>query len=81
MIIIELSRASHGLATSYLKIEGDHQLSRQIEGLLKNVEVTPAEIAEELLKSAGTDVVLGGVVKFLEQKEREKAKAAEAQSV
>ena len=43
--------------------------------------VTPAEIAEELLKSGGTDVVLGGVVKFLEQKEREKAKAAEAQSV
>ena len=39
------------LATNYLKIEGDHQLYRQIEGLLKNVEVTPAEIAEELLKS------------------------------
>ena len=27
------------LATNYLKIEGDHQLYRQIEGLLKNVEV------------------------------------------
>nr|POE79111.1 aaa-atpase [Quercus suber] len=65
------------LATDYLKIEGDHQLYRQIEGLLKNVEVTPAEIAEELLKSDGTDVVLRGVVKFLAQKEREKAKAAE----
>ena len=65
------------LATNYLKIEGDHHLYRQIEGLLKNVEVTPAEIAEELLKSGGTNVVLHGVVKFLEQKEREKAKAAE----
>ena len=65
------------LATNYLKIEGDHQLYIQIEGLLKNVEVTPAEIAEELLKSGGTDVVLRGVVKFLEQKELEKAKAAE----
>ena len=65
------------LATNYLKIEGDHQLYIQIEGLLKNVEVTPAEIAEELLKSGGTDVVLRGVVKFLEQKEREKANAAE----
>ena len=65
------------LATNYLKIEGDHQLYMQIEGLLKNVEVTPAEIAEELLKSGGTDVVLLGVVELLEQKEREKANAAE----
>ena len=63
------------LATNYLKIEGDHQLYMQIEGLLKNVEVTPAEIAEELLKSDGTDV-LRGVVKFLEQKQSEKANAA-----
>ena len=95
------------LATNYLEIKGDHQLYRQIEGLLKNVKVTPAEIAEELLKKVKVtpaeiaeellkkvkvtpaeiaeeplkkvdpDVVLRGVVKFLEQKEREKAKAAE----
>ena len=65
------------LATNYLKIEGDHQLYMQIEGLLKNVEVTPAEIAEELLKSGGTDVVLRGVVEFLEQRDREKAKVAD----
>ena len=80
------------LATNYLEIKGDHQLYRQIEGLLKNVKVTPAEIAEEilkklkvtpaetaeeLLKKVDPDVVLRGVIKFLEQKEREKAKAAE----
>ena len=65
------------LATNYLKIEGDHQLYMQIEGLLRNVEVTPAEIAEELLKSDDTDVVLRGVVEFLEQREREKEKAAD----
>ena len=47
------------------------------EGLLENVEVTPAEIAEELLKSGGTDVVLGGLVKFLKKKTIQKAKAAE----
>ena len=86
------------LATNYLKIEGDHQLYRQIEGLLKNVKVTPAEIAEELLKTPAEiaeapaeiaeetpaeiaekllkDAVLQRVVKFLEQKELEKAKAA-----
>ncbi|KAK9989277.1 hypothetical protein SO802_029516 [Lithocarpus litseifolius] len=61
------------LAANYLKIEGDHQLYRQIEGLLENVEVTPAAIAELLLKSGGIDVVLQGVVEFLEQM------AAEAQ--
>ena len=66
------------LASNYLNVEGDHQLYREIEGLLNiNVEVTPAEIAEELLKSGGTDVVLGGLVKFLEQKILQKAKAAE----
>ncbi|KAK7822209.1 aaa-atpase [Quercus suber] len=65
------------LASNYLNIKADHQLYRQIEGLLENVEVTPAEIAEELLKSGGTDVVLGGLVKFLEQKTIQKAKAAE----
>ena len=64
------------LATNYLNIEGDHQLYRQIEGLLARVEVTPAEIAEELSKGGGTDV-LGGVVEFLKQKENEKARAAE----
>ncbi|KAK9989328.1 hypothetical protein SO802_029567 [Lithocarpus litseifolius] len=65
------------LASNYLNIEVDHQLYRRIEELLENVEVTPAEIAEELLKSGGTDVVLGGLVKFLDQKILQKAKAAE----
>ena len=66
------------LASNYLDINGDHQLYRQIEGLLANVEVTPAEIAEELLKSSGNsdDVVLAGLVKFFKQKKLEKAKAA-----
>ena len=67
------------LASNYLNIEGDHQVYREIEGLLKNVKVTPAEIAEELLilKKDDLDVVLRGVVEFLEQKVREKEKAAE----
>ncbi|KAK9989280.1 hypothetical protein SO802_029519 [Lithocarpus litseifolius] len=40
-------------------------------------EATQAETVEELLKSGNTDVVLGGHVKFLEQKILENAKAAE----
>ena len=50
------------LVSNYLGINGDHQLYGPIESLLENVEVTPAEIAEELLKSDDTNVVLRGVV-------------------
>ena len=58
------------LASNYLNIEGDHELYREIEGLLKKVEVTPAEIAEELLKKDDPDVSysLRGIVEFLEEK-------------
>ena len=55
------------LASNLLNIEGDHQLYREIEGLLKNVEVIPAEIAEKLLKKDDPDVSLSlrGIVEFL----------------
>ncbi|KAL4614568.1 hypothetical protein ACB092_07G062800 [Castanea dentata] len=71
------------LTSNYLDINGDHQLYGQIEGLLANVEVTPAEIAEELLKSGGNsdDVVLAGLVKFFKQKKLEKAKAAKVKEL
>ena len=61
------------LASNYLGINGDHRLFKEIERLLENAEVTPAEIAEELLKSDGNDVALEGLVKFLEQKRPEDA--------
>ena len=51
-----------------LGINSDHQLFEVIEALLKNKKVTPAEIAEELLKSEDPNVTLRGVVEFLEQK-------------
>ena len=63
------------LASNYLGINGDHRLFKEIEGLLENAEVTPAEIAEELLKSDGNDVALEGLVKFLEQKRLEDAES------
>nr|XP_023924172.1 AAA-ATPase At2g18193-like isoform X2 [Quercus suber] len=62
------------LASNYLGINGDHRLFKEIEGLLENAEVTPAEIAEELLKSDGNDVALEGLVKFLEQKKTRRCK-------
>ena len=56
------------LVSNYLGINGDHQLFEVIEALLKNKKVTPAEIAEELLKSEDPNVAVRGVVEFLEQK-------------
>ena len=47
------------LASTYLQIKDDHELYGQIEGLLRNVEVTPAEIAEQLLRDENPDDVLG----------------------
>jgi hypothetical protein len=58
------------LATNYLGINGEHRLFEEIEGLLENAKVTPAEIAEELLKSDDSDVALGGLVMFLKKKKK-----------
>ncbi|KAJ8770613.1 hypothetical protein K2173_021260 [Erythroxylum novogranatense] len=60
------------LASNYLGIEGkNHHLWGQIEGLIENTAVTPAEIAEELMRSEDADVALEGVVKFLKRKNLE----------
>lgn len=58
------------LAFNYLGIR-DHRLFLEIEGLIKNVEATPAEIAEELMRSEDADVVLEGVVNLLKRKANE----------
>ncbi|CAI0381103.1 unnamed protein product [Linum tenue] len=58
------------LASNYLQIE-NHRLFDEIERLIKELEVTPAEIAEELMKGGDVDDVLEGLVGFLEKK-REK---------
>ncbi|XP_059670817.1 AAA-ATPase At2g18193-like [Cornus florida] len=57
------------LASNYLGINDQHRLFGEIENLIENVEVTPAEVAEELMKSEDTDAALGGVVTFLKHKQ------------
>ncbi|XP_059448007.1 AAA-ATPase At3g50940-like [Corylus avellana] len=54
------------LASNYLGIES-HSNFTEIEGLLKQVEVTPAEVAEELMKSDDVDIALTGLVSFLQR--------------
>ncbi|KAH7858089.1 hypothetical protein Vadar_019863 [Vaccinium darrowii] len=59
------------LASNYLDIQDHHMLFGEIEDLIANLEVTPAEIAEELMKSEDADVALAGVVNFLKRKKME----------
>ncbi|XVF59674.1 hypothetical protein PTKIN_Ptkin07bG0294700 [Pterospermum kingtungense] len=59
------------LASNYLGINGYHHLFGEIEGLLNNTEVTPAQVAEELMKSEDADIALEGLVKLLKRKKLE----------
>ncbi|KAL4023769.1 AAA-ATPase [Cucumis melo var. makuwa] len=60
------------LAANYLQIgHTQHRLFPEIETLLDATEVTPAQIAEELMKSEDPDVSLQGLVKLLKRKKLE----------
>ncbi|XP_050383147.1 AAA-ATPase At2g18193-like [Argentina anserina] len=64
------------LASNYLGIHesNPHRLCGDIEGLIDSTEVTPAEIAEELMKSDDVDVAMEGLVNFLNRKKSERSK-------
>ncbi|KAJ4749498.1 P-loop containing nucleoside triphosphate hydrolases superfamily protein [Rhynchospora pubera] len=55
------------LARNYHSIN-DHELFSEIEELLNEVEVTPAEVAEMLMKNEDGDAALKGLVEFLKGK-------------
>ncbi|OMO60452.1 ATPase, AAA-type, core [Corchorus capsularis] len=55
------------LASNYLDITS-HDLFHEIDQLLMEVEATPAELAEELMKSEDVDIALEGLIKFLQNK-------------
>ncbi|XP_019149904.1 PREDICTED: AAA-ATPase At3g50940-like [Ipomoea nil] len=55
------------LASNYHHLK-DHFKFAKIDQLLAQVDVTPAEIAEELMKSDEADVALKGLVKFMKKK-------------
>ncbi|WCJ24994.1 P-loop containing nucleoside triphosphate hydrolases superfamily protein [Euphorbia peplus] len=61
------------LASNYLGIK-DHALFEEIEGLVQGVGVTPALVAEELLKSDEVDAALSQLINFLNTKKNEKEK-------
>ncbi|KAK8625601.1 hypothetical protein V6N13_090467 [Hibiscus sabdariffa] len=55
------------LASNYLCI-ADHNMFDEIDELMIQVEVTPAQVAEELMKSEDADTALEELVKFLQEK-------------
>jgi chaperone BCS1 len=64
------------LAANYLGIK-DHALFGEIEESIGTTQVTPAEVAEQLIKNDDPNIVLNGLIKFLivKRKENEEAKA------
>nr|XP_043633466.1 AAA-ATPase At3g50940-like [Erigeron canadensis] len=65
------------LVSNYLGIT-QHKLFKEIEDLLLKINVTPAEIAEQLLKHDDPDIVLDGLIKFFDVKRKAKQEEAEA---
>ncbi|XP_059657718.1 AAA-ATPase At3g50940-like [Cornus florida] len=58
------------LASNYLGIT-NHYMFSEIEKLVTEVEVTPAQVAEELMKNDEADIALGGLTEFLKRKRTE----------
>lgn len=68
------------LAASYLGIK-DHVLFEEIEELIKTAEVTPAEVAEQLMRSDDLETVLKELIEFLLAKKKEKEEKAKAKMI
>ncbi|KAK6240909.1 hypothetical protein SCA6_006298 [Theobroma cacao] len=66
------------LASNFLWIE-EHPLFLEIEELLEISKVTPAEVGEQLMKDEVPEIVLRGLIEFLEAK-LEEGREAEAES-
>ncbi|KFK40192.1 hypothetical protein AALP_AA3G342000 [Arabis alpina] len=63
------------LVSNYLGLDGlNHPLCEEIEKLIDSTEVTPAELAEELMQDDDTDVALRGVISFVEKRKLERSK-------
>lgn len=59
------------LASNYLGISGEHSRYGEIESLIETTEVTPAQVAGELMKSEDADVALEELVNLLKRKKLE----------
>jgi hypothetical protein len=67
------------LASNYHCIT-EHHTYPEIEALIKEVMVTPAEVAEVLMRNDDTDIALEGLIRFLKGKKGD-AKDGQAENV
>ncbi|KAK3223605.1 hypothetical protein Dsin_010630 [Dipteronia sinensis] len=58
------------LVSNYVGIN-NHDLFPEIDELMTEVQVTPAEIAEELMKNEDADIALDGLIKILQKRKIE----------
>ncbi|KAL5790961.1 hypothetical protein ACOSQ2_005849 [Xanthoceras sorbifolium] len=58
------------LASNYLRIT-EHPLLLEIEELIEQVKVTPAEVAEQLMRDEVPEIALSGLIEFLKSKKTE----------
>lgn len=57
------------LATNYLEISDPlYKGFKEVQELIEGVQITPAEVAEQFMKSEDPDVCIEGLVKFLKRK-------------
>ncbi|GJS36747.1 AAA-ATPase-like protein [Tanacetum coccineum] len=63
------------LASNYLRIS-QHNLYEEIEDLITKVAITPAEVAEQLLKDDDPNIALSGLIEFFDVKRKENEEAA-----
>ncbi|KAE8655066.1 P-loop containing nucleoside triphosphate hydrolases superfamily protein isoform 1 [Hibiscus syriacus] len=68
------------LASSYLGIKDD-KLFGCIDDLIKSIEVTPAEVAQQLMISDEPRVALQGLIEFLNTKKKDTEEAATEEKV
>ncbi|XP_021718058.1 AAA-ATPase At3g50940-like isoform X2 [Chenopodium quinoa] len=59
------------LALNYLNISGEHYLFKEIEELIQATKVSPAQVAEELIRSDDPDIALSSLVKMLKEQKME----------
>ncbi|XP_014521184.1 AAA-ATPase At5g17760 isoform X1 [Vigna radiata var. radiata] len=59
------------LASNYLETPSEHPLFREIEGLIEDIQITPAQVAEELMKNEDAEATLEAFVKLLKRKKME----------
>ena len=65
------------LANNYHSIEY-HDTYPEIEKLIKEVTVTPAEVAEVLMRNDNSDVVLQDLLEFLKEKRKQSGQSKDA---